>query len=273
MEKYISFDVNGKKIRGIIHFPQATEKSNNSSYPAIVLCHGFIGNKIGLHGIYVKTARFFSKAGYVVLRFDFSGCGDSDGTYDEITIDGQIAEAAAALKIISGLPEVNEKEVYLLGLSMGGAVASLTAARYQNIAGLILWAPVARMYDDIRGIVGDKIINEVWEKGLGDYIGYPLGKPFLESLQRNHPLQEIKKFKKSVLIIHGTADQDISYKNAGLYNESRKGLPTKVQFIQDADHTFSSLKWENEVFSLTENWLNTFSEIITACKLLLVKGF
>jgi dipeptidyl aminopeptidase/acylaminoacyl peptidase len=57
--------------------------------------------------------------------------------------------------------------------------------------------------------------------------------------------------------VHGTADPDIPYSNAGLYQKARnsKGLSTEVHLIPDADHTFSSLEWEDKVFRITANWL------------------
>lgn len=257
MEEFVAFNVNGKTLRGIIHIPEQICSHGDNKFPAIVLCHGFIGNKIGLHGIYVKAARFFSQAGFVVLRFDFSGGGDSDGTYDEITINGQINETLAALEVVRNHPKVNPLEINLIGLSMGGAVAALTAEQTPKLASLAIWAPVAKMYDDIKGIVGDTLFNEIWQKGIADYQGYPLGRNFLESLQINHPLEAIKGVNKEVLVIHGTGDQEITPSNAILYQEARLSLPysTEVHFIDKADHTFSGLGWEQEVFEITLKWL------------------
>lgn len=257
MEEFVTFEVNGKTLRGFVHIPEENEQNNDQKYPALVLCHGFIGNKIGLHGIFVKAARFFSQAGYVVLRFDFSGCGDSDGTYDEITIDGQIAEVLAVIRLLKEHSRVQVEQINLIGLSMGGAVAALTAAQVPELAKLILWAPVANMYDDIKGIIGDNLINQIWQTDMADYQGFPLGKPFLQSLQANHPLKASQRVNKDLLIIHGTGDQEIPSHNAILYQEARKSLAnsTEVHLIQDADHTFSALKWETEVFNISLKWL------------------
>jgi uncharacterized protein len=140
---------------------------------------------------------------------------------------------------------------------MGGAVAALTAVQKPELASLAIWAPVAKMYDDIKGIVGDALINEIWQKGIADYQGYPIGRNFLESLQIHHPLEAIKGVNKEVLVIHGTGDQEITPANACLYQEARLSLPysTDVHFIDQADHTFSGLKWEQDVFEITLRWL------------------
>ncbi len=259
MEQFTVFNVNGKAIRGVFHIPDP----GNGQYPAIVLCHGFTGNKIGLHRIFVKAARFFCLAGYAVLRFDFSGCGDSDGDHSEITVDGEVKEALAALDFLREFPQIKTNEIYYTGLSMGGAVAALAAARDPDLAGLVLWAPVANMYDEIRSIVGGRIFIDIWSKGRADFMGFALSRPFLESLQQNAPLTAARKFNGPVLVIHGTADREIPCQNAGFYKEARKGLPysTDVHLVTGADHTFSALNWENEVFDTTVNWLKNNSGI------------
>lgn len=147
MEHFVSFVVSGKTLRGTLHIPAG----GNRQCPAIALCHGFTGNKIGLHRIFVKAARFFCQAGYAVLRFDFSGCGESDGVHEEITVDGQVAEVQAAIELLKEMPWIKSDAIYLAGLSMGGAAAALAAPRVPDLAGLVLWAPVANLYDEIKG--------------------------------------------------------------------------------------------------------------------------
>lgn len=253
MEQSVSFQTGTKVLRGIIHRPDKL----CGKLPAIVLCHGFIGNKIGMHRIFVKAARTFCEAGYLVLRFDYSGCGDSDGDYSEITIDGQVNETLAAIEFLRRAEPQTDK-IFLLGHSMGGAVAALTAEiAAKELNGLILWAPVANMYNDILGIVGNQIFDSVWQSGIDEYMGFGLGRGFLKSLQRNNPLVAANHYSGPVLLVHGTGDDEISYKNADLYKEKRRGLPfkTEIHLVLDADHTFSSLFWEKDLFQVTRKWM------------------
>lgn len=252
MEQLVSFESGGKTLRGILHKPDRV----CADIPAIVLCHGFIGTKIGLHRIFVKAARTFCEAGYVVLRFDFSGCGDSDGDYSEITIDDQVNETLAAIEFLRHSEHQTDK-IFLIGHSMGGAVAALTAERAKNLTGLVMWAPVANMYCDILGIVGNRIFDSVWQSGIGEYMGFELGLRFLKSLQQNLPLAAAQNYRGPVLIVHGTGDDEISYKNVDLYKAKRRGLPfkTDIHLVLGADHTFSSSAWEKEVFQATLNWM------------------
>lgn len=260
IEEPIYFTVNGKIIRGTLHLPS---EGNGQNGPGMVLLHGFMGNKIGLHRFYVKAARYFCEAGFAVLRFDFSGCGESDGDHADITINDQVAEARSALRVLMNHPEVDANQVILTGLSMGGAVAALTAAQVPGLAGTVLWAPVANMYEDIRGVAGQKHFTEVWEKGSSDFHGFPLGRNFLGSLQHHHPLEAITQYQGPLLVVHGTGDEDVPSTNATLYGERREVLdqPTQVVLYDDADHTFSGSQWEGDVFDLTYNWIKHHTSI------------
>ncbi|MBC9785729.1 alpha/beta fold hydrolase [Heliobacterium chlorum] len=270
MEQYVDFQVDHKTLRGILHWPgeniddsgikASGDNTNADNIPAIVMCHGFCGTKIGLHRIFVKAARRFAEAGYAVLRFDFSGCGDSDGKQEGITLQGQVREARCAVEWLSRYRGIDRQRVTLLGLSLGGAVAALTAPTLPFLDRLVLWAPVARPWEDITGILGKELTAEAFGTGIVDFEGYAISRSFLESLREQRPLESIKRVKKPLLILHGTGDREITCMNSCLYRLSRvaTGLQelTKVDFINEADHTFSRLDWEQTVFERTLRWLS-----------------
>jgi len=253
MEQYMEFNIDGKTVRGILHLSD----QGGHRLPAVVFCHGFTGNKIGLHRIFVKAARYFCQKGFAVLRFDFSGCGESDGDHKDITVNQQVKEARAAISFLRKNPRIDQNQIYLVGLSLGGAVAALAAVDVPALAGLVLWAPVTNLYSDIRGIVGEKIFSEAFSAGSSDYQGFILGRPFLESLRENSPLAAAGEFAGPLLVLHGTGDMEIPHTNAGLYIDARSGLsfPTEAHLIQGADHSFSAHIWENEAFSVTWQWI------------------
>ena len=134
-----------------LHLP---EGAHHRKVPLIVLLHGFVGSKVGEHRLFVKAARHFTEKGYGVFRFDFSGCGESDGDYADVTVTKQLSEVQAVLNYVSVLPEVDANNIILIGHSLGGAVASLTAAKDRRIRKLILWSPVGKPYEDIAEILG-----------------------------------------------------------------------------------------------------------------------
>ena len=65
---------NERKLLGFLHQP-----INNCKETGIVYCHPFAEEKNCSHFVTARAAGEFARLGYPVLRFDFSGCGDSEG--------------------------------------------------------------------------------------------------------------------------------------------------------------------------------------------------
>jgi len=256
MDKMIVIPSGNNKIYGMLHLPQnfSTEK-----VPVIVICHGFISNKIGQHQIFVKAARNFCDNGYAVFRFDYPGCGESTGEHKNITLFNQVRETIKVLNFLTTEPLLDTDNIILLGHSFGGCVASLVAGQAKQVKSLILWSPVANPLEDIVGIVG----RELWRQSLDGksaiYQGFELGREFFLSLSQMSPLEKIKDFNGNVLIIHGSEDVDTPVINAKFYEcslEERLRGTQKINIITGADHTYSSPVWETEAIRLTANWLN-----------------
>ena len=79
METKISFSSDGLKLSGIVHTPD--DLRSGERRPAFIVLHGFGGNKDG-HGQSV-VAKQFTEWGYVTMRIDFRGCGESEGEHGQ----------------------------------------------------------------------------------------------------------------------------------------------------------------------------------------------
>jgi len=75
MQERISFHSDGLKLSAVIHVPEARKPGQR--LPAFIVLHGFVGSKDESHA--EIQARMLEEMGYVALRFDFRGCGESDG--------------------------------------------------------------------------------------------------------------------------------------------------------------------------------------------------
>ena len=136
-----------------------------------------------------------------VFRFDFSGCGESDGDYADITVTKQQSEVQAVLNCVWMLPEVDANNISLIGHSLGGAVASLTAAKDRQIRKLILWSPVGQSYEDIAEILGTSALETAASNRMVDYHGFYVSQAFLTDLKNHHPLEAIRSYQEAAFII------------------------------------------------------------------------
>ena len=73
-------------LRGMVHHP------GYSPHPAVILYHGFTGNRMESKFLFVQFARRLAAEGWGCVRFDFSGCGESDGEFKEMTLGREIEE-------------------------------------------------------------------------------------------------------------------------------------------------------------------------------------
>jgi alpha/beta superfamily hydrolase len=108
MNKPVTFKNQGQELVGILHVPDALQSGERA--PAIVMFHGFTGNKSESHRLFVHVAKALCNADFVVLRFDFRGSGDSDGEFEDMTVPGEVSDAREALTFLSKLDFVDKDQ-------------------------------------------------------------------------------------------------------------------------------------------------------------------
>jgi pimeloyl-ACP methyl ester carboxylesterase len=105
------------------------------------LCNPFGEEAARAHRIYRVMATQLERAGYPVLRFDYSGTGDSMGDGEEATVEawlGDVVTAEGELRSATGA-----KKTVAIGLGLGGTLAALATVRKGlKLRHLLLWDPV-----------------------------------------------------------------------------------------------------------------------------------
>src|SRR3954453_3001183 len=99
MEHHITISSGALELAATLHYPGSTGSKN----PIIIIAHGFVGNRIGVDRLFVKAAREFSTLGYMVLRFDYAGCGESTGDYGSGGIDSMIDQTRHVIDYVLGI--------------------------------------------------------------------------------------------------------------------------------------------------------------------------
>ncbi|MEW6359386.1 MAG: alpha/beta fold hydrolase [Planctomycetota bacterium] len=252
MQSPILFRNEGQIISGMFHLPDRARGRT----PAVLLCHGFTGQKIETHRLFVTLSRAMEEQGVASLRFDFRGSGESEGDFDEMTVSGEIADAQVAFAKLASHQKIDPERVGVLGLSLGGCVAACLAGRERRIASLALWSAVAEPAELLTDKLSPQERRILRQKGFLDRAGMPVGKTFFKELPRIHPLEEIAKSDCPVLIVHGTEDRSVPLAHAERYYAIVKSRPALVRkrILKGADHVFSSVKWTNQVVALTADW-------------------
>jgi len=132
-EERVSFPSDGLKLSGVVHLPR--ESGPGGKRPAFLVLHGFGGSKEGRGS---KTiASQLAEWGYVAMRFDYRGCGESEGEHGRIICQEQVKDTSNALSYMATRRDVDPGRIALVGSSFGAAVGVYTAGVDPRVAAII----------------------------------------------------------------------------------------------------------------------------------------
>ncbi|MFT4155117.1 alpha/beta hydrolase family protein [Parafilimonas sp.] len=135
----IVYNRNGLQYGGTITIPQGSGK-----FPAILLITGSgqqdRDETIFSHKPFAVLADALTRDGFVVLRVDDRGIGNSTGNFEASTSADFAKDVNASLDYLRSRPEVNDKKLGLLGHSEGGMIAPMVASARKDVKFIVLLA-------------------------------------------------------------------------------------------------------------------------------------
>lgn len=158
----------------------------------LFFCHGFLSDKSGSYETRCERA---VEEGYNAVRFDFRGCGESDGAFVDQTLTAKLADLEAVVD------HFDPREYVLFGSSFGGKVAFHTAATDERVTAVVTRAPVTsnEAFEDYRAIVEREGAVEL-------DTGVSIDERFFEDFDR-YPFEDVsERLCCPVAILHGADD-------------------------------------------------------------------
>ncbi len=229
-----------KQIVSIIHLP------DKKTSKTVIMCHGSTVDKT--LAFTVKLARKLCKSGANVVRFDFTGSGDSEGEFEDQTFSSQMYDLD---KVIEYVKEKLGEEIIVLGQSYGGFIALAKAAEDSRIKAVIsLSTPV-----DKKKYWPKSKQNKINAKGyeIDDWLFKWTKKRMLDELKNSSIVARLSKIKVPILIINQDKDWLVPLEDAETIYEKVKD--PKEKFILDGnDHIFADLKQRELLFEKIVKW-------------------
>jgi len=132
-EENVTIPSGGLKLAGTVRIPAGL--SPGERRPALLVLHGFGSNKSSQNVL--APCKVLDELGYVTLRFDMRGCGESEGEHGRVICLEQVEDTRNALTFLSAHPAVAADRIGAIGTSFGGAVAVYAGGIDRRIAAVV----------------------------------------------------------------------------------------------------------------------------------------
>lgn len=238
-EEKVYFESNGEKICGVLTLPD--KGWENVKNPLVILCHGFTSSKDS------STYKFISKEVYndkiLTLRIDFSGHGESEGNFEDITISKGAQNILSAIDYVKKLDFVGK--ICLFGTSFGGVCSVIAASKTKDLIAIGLKCPALEMSKlrekkySIENIDKWKKEGSIIHKN-NDGKEFKLNYSFHEDALNINAYDAAKNISCEVFIVNGDKDNTVTLDQP---KKLIQIIPSaKLEVIEGGDHHFDGMK-------------------------------
>lgn len=185
-----------------------------------------------------NISKGLTSSGFGVLRFDFTGLGESEGDFADTNFSGNVEDLIAAADF---LKKDYQAPSLLIGHSLGGAAVIYAAARLHTVKAVAtVGAPADPSH--VKHLLKSSI-EEIRSNGKAvvNISGrdFTVKEQFLNDLEKNSLSDTLENLNKSILIMHSPQDNIVGIKNAEkLYHNARH--PKSFISLDGADHLLSN---------------------------------
>lgn len=179
-----------------------------------------------------------NRQGIAVLRFDFTGLGESEGDFADTNFSSNVDDLVAAADYMAANMEA---PAILVGHSLGGAAVLQAAHRISSVKAVAtIGAPaspkhVAHLVEDSRDDIEAHGQATVTIAGRS----FTIKKQFLDDLDATRMEKSIRELDRALLIFHGPLDQVVGIENAADIFKAAKH-PKSFVSLDEADHLLTN---------------------------------
>lgn len=269
-----------RSLVGIVTYPDGNRI--DPGRPALIMLNAGVVHRVGPQRFHVSLARKMAGQGFVAIRFDFSGIGDSPARADHLPYaESTVLEVREVMDSIFELTGIGR--FCVMGLSSGSVVSLLTALKDPRVVGVGILNPAFEVSDDWGAHVENRSAGRIylqnflradsWRKLLTGKTNYRrLGSALWYRL--SHMGKRVEAVKSAaegikpamtallgcdiqILFLFSQKDRSIDHMEEVLGAGWEKNVRTNVRavFIPDANHTFSSPVHMEQAIEKIESWM------------------
>ena len=238
-----------EKLKGL---ENVSEKALDK-YPTVILAHGFAAEKRE-KGMFDDIAESLTKNNFLVYRFDFSGCGESEGDFSKTSLTKLVQDLRSIIDFVKEQPRVNIDRFSLVGMSFGTCAA--VVLNPPEIKSYVLLGSVANPYEVLKKLFQEYTFNPEGEsfRITSEGRNVKMGSQFWKDFSNHNLPKSISNIHKPICIIHGEKDSAAPLDEAKTFYESANE-PKKLVIVKDSDHGFYEPKEREEMIKELTDWL------------------
>mgnify|MGYP006277516735 FL=1 len=203
-----------------------------------------------------NISRALTGEGFGLMRFDFTGLGESEGDFADTNFSSNIQDLHAAAAY---LEEKHAAPSLLIGHSLGGAAVLYAAAEMDSVSAVATIGAPADPKHVTRLMTHG--LDEINTKGYAEVsIGgrpFTIKKQFIEDLKAVDMPGVLKNLRKAVLIAHSPQDNIVGIDNAaGIFKAAKH--PKSFVSLDGADHLLSNAEDSNYIGGVIANWAKRY---------------
>lgn len=182
-------------------------------------------------------SRSLTRQRIAVLRFDFTGLGDSEGEFADTNFTSNVSdllEVARYLELEFDPPKL------LIGHSLGGSAALQAAHHLPSVRGVVTIAAPFETSHLARLLADTQAVAEIEGEARVTIGGttFRLKKQFFDDLERTNMQRAIATLNRALLVMHSPADRTISIENA-MDIFATAAQPKSFVCLENATHVLS----------------------------------
>ncbi|MBT8178085.1 MAG: OsmC family protein [Eudoraea sp.] len=248
-QKVFFQNTEGQQLVGRLELPADQHPHNFALF-----AHCFTCNK-NLSAVR-NISRALTNKGFGVLRFDFTGLGESDGDFADTNFSGNVEDLVAAAGYLG---EHHKAPSLLVGHSLGGAAVIFAAAQINSVKAVATIGAPSDPKHVAHLLEGN--LEEIKTQGKATVkLGgrpFTIKKHFLEDLEAHTLPKVAKNLKKALLILHSPQDRTVEIKNAEqIYLAARH--PKSFITLDGADHLLSNSRDSHYAGGVVAEWASRY---------------
>lgn len=209
----------------------------------------------------INIDKALTREGIAVLRFDFTGLGESEGDFSETSFSSNVSDLIAAAEFLTTNFEAPR---LLIGHSLGGAAVIQAAPRIHSVAAVAVIAAPASL-TRVERIFGGSL-KEIEARSEAevklDGRAFRIRKQFLDDLEQTRMEETIRKLRKALIVFHSPLDNVVGIDNAAQILLAAKH-PKSFVSLDKADHLLSNREDSLYVGAVLAAWVRRYIDLPT----------